>query len=76
MEINTWSESADGVVPERSRGRATVVIIDTGTTARVIVLEPEERLRVGSRFSHQGLMWRIIGRRPHGRAMVAEPVEV
>jgi hypothetical protein len=52
------------------------VIVDTGTAARVIVIEQDERLQVGSRFSHRGLMWQITGRRPHGRALVAEPVEV
>lgn len=76
MEIKTWSESTDVVVPERSRDRATVVIIDAGTTAQVIVVEQEEGLQLGSRFSHQGLVWQITGRRPHGRALVAEPVEV
>jgi hypothetical protein len=76
VEIKTWSESADEVVPERFRSRASVIIIDSGTTAQVIVVEQEEGLQVGSRFSHQGLVWQITGHRPHGRALVAEPVEV
>lgn len=76
MEIKTLSASNDSAAPERCRSRANVVIVDTGTAARVIVIEQDERLQVGSRFSHQGLMWQITGRRPHGRAFVAEPVEV
>ncbi len=52
---------------------STVVIADRGSTAEVLLVHGDRELTVGSCFSHLGVEWRIIGRRPHGRALVAVP---
>ena len=41
MELKTRSGPLDVAPPDEARRRATVVIADTGTAARVIVVESE-----------------------------------
>jgi hypothetical protein len=73
MELKTRSRLPDAVPPSEARRRATVVIADTGTVARVIVIETDMPLSLGSCFCHGGTQWRIVGRRPDSRVLVAEP---
>jgi hypothetical protein len=72
MELKTRSRLPDAAPPSEARRRATVVIADTGTVARVIVIETELPLSLGSCFSHGGTQWRIVDRRPDSRVLVAE----
>jgi hypothetical protein len=74
MELNTVPHRQSVGEQECSDHRATVVIADSGATAAVLVIESRQRLAVGSRFRHRGEEWRIVGRRPHSRALVAKPV--
>jgi hypothetical protein len=55
--------------------RGVVVIADAGDTAAVIVIRTDELLEIGSRFQHDGATWRITGRRPHSRALIASPLD-
>jgi hypothetical protein len=75
MELKT-AQRPHPLVPATSpRGRATIVIADSGDSAAVIALQLERPLSVGSRFSHHNVEWVITGCRPFSRALVAEPVE-
>ena len=75
MELRTFSPHVSESGQEGSNIRATVVIADAGANATVVVVESHQPLSVGSRFSYQGVEWRITCRRPHSRAFVAEPIE-
>jgi hypothetical protein len=55
--------------------RETIVIADSGDAAAVIVVHTDQILEAGSRFQHDGVAWRITGRRPHSRALIAIPVD-
>lgn len=68
MELKTWSQPRD----ETTR-RATVVIADAGNAAEVIVVETDHPLSAGACFTHRGTNWRVVGRRPDSRVVVAQP---
>ena len=75
MELKTCPQPRDAVPAGGARRRATVVIADAGTVARVIVVETDLPLSLGSRFRHCGTQWRVVGRRPDSRVLVAQPEE-
>jgi hypothetical protein len=53
-----------------------VVIADAGNAAKVIVVETDLPLSLGSRFRHCGTRWTVVGRRPDSRVLVAQPEEI
>jgi hypothetical protein len=53
--------------------RPTVVIVDSGADAEVLVFPPGERVGKGTRFHYRGTTWVITGRRRDSRVLVAEP---
>jgi hypothetical protein len=65
-------QGGPGSMPTRTVCSA-LVIADRGSAAEVLLVQSDHELTVGSCFSHLGVEWRIIGRRPHGRALVAVP---
>lgn len=54
----------------RSSAANVPVILDRGGVAALVLL-PGSVVRVGHRFSHGGVCFEIVGRRPHGKAWVA-----
>jgi hypothetical protein len=52
-----------------------VVILDSGETARVEVLELPQSATVGYAFCHSGRSWHVTGRRTADRVLIAAPVE-
>ena len=76
MELKTCPRSRDAAPPSGARRRATVVIADAGNAAKVIVVETDLPLSLGSRFRHCGTHWRVVGRRPDSRVLVAQPDEI
>jgi hypothetical protein len=53
--------------------RPTVVIVDSGAEAEVLVFPPDDAVAEGTRFSYRGTTWVVIGRRRDSRVLVAEP---
>lgn len=54
-------------------GRVTVVIVDSGTTAEVLVFSPDEPIARGGEFNYRGTTWVITGARRDSGILVAEP---
>ena len=50
-----------------------LVIVDSGHHAQLIFVDATCACRVGDRFKYAGTTWQITGRRPHAKALVAEP---
>jgi hypothetical protein len=55
------------------KGRGTVVIADSGSTAEVLVFSSDEPIARGAKFSHRGTTWEITGARRDSGVLVAEP---
>ena len=72
MDFQNAPESRNGSGSAPARAVGSIVIMDSGDAASVVVVERE--LPVGWRFRHRGVEWLITGRRPAGRALVAEPI--
>jgi hypothetical protein len=51
----------------------TVVIVDSGTTAEVLVFSPDEPIARGGEFNYRGTTWVITGARRDSGILVAEP---
>jgi hypothetical protein len=73
MELKTCPRPQEAVPAGGAGGRATVVIADAGTAAKVIVVETALPLSLGARFFHCGIQWRVVGRRRDSRVLVAQP---
>jgi hypothetical protein len=75
FEAQTASRRGTALPPTENRAgnRATVVIADSGDTASVMVVHTDRPLSIGSEFWHEGRMWRVSGRRPLSRALIACP---
>lgn len=54
-------------------GRSRVVIVDSGTTAEVLVFPPGHRLDRGAVFCYRGANWVITELRRDSGILVAEP---
>ena len=76
MELKTCPHQRDAAPPSGARRQATVVIADAGYAAKVIVVETDFPLSLGSRFRHCGTRWTVVGRRPDSRVLVAQPEEI
>ncbi len=50
------------------------VILDGGTSVRVVAVDVGRPLRVGTRFELGGRMWEIVRIKDHVRGWVARPV--
>jgi hypothetical protein len=72
MYLQNTPESRQGSRSASARAVGSIVIMDSGDAASVVVVERE--LPVGWRFRHGGIEWLITGRRPSGPALVAEPI--
>lgn len=63
--------------PERNNGggelRPRVVVLDSGETATVAVLELPASATVGYVFCHCGRSWCVTGRRTADRVLIATP---
>jgi hypothetical protein len=59
--------------PAERRGRATVVIADSGADAEVLVFPPEEPVTKGAEFHYRGTTWVVTGSRRDSGVLVAEP---
>lgn len=55
------------------QGRETVVIVDAGATAEVLLFSPDEQIAEGGTFRHRGTTWVITGARRDSGILVAEP---
>lgn len=66
--------ASDGTDSGTAReGRVTVVIVDYGATAEVLVFSPEEEIAEGGEFHYRGTTWIITGTRRDSGILVAEP---
>ena len=54
-------------------GAGGAVILDSGTTVEVAVIDCGRPLRVGMRFEHGGRLWEITRAKDHERGWVARP---
>ena len=55
------------------RGRATVVIADSGAEAELLVFPAEEQVDKGAEFHYRGTVWVITGSRRDSGVLFAEP---
>jgi len=75
MTLKALTNDSQPTILPRYSNRGTVVITDSGDTAAVILVQTDELLEIGSRIQHDGVAWRITGRRPHSRALIATPID-
>ena len=59
--------------PAAREGRVTVVIVDSGASAEILVFPPGESVQRGAEFRYGGTKWIITGTRRDSGILVAEP---
>ncbi len=75
MKSNSVFAAVTAGANTRRERRPTVVIADRGNEAWLVVLDASPAPRLGSRFSHRGLVWEIVAQREASKTFVAAPVE-
>jgi len=71
---STRTATAPPSAPSAPTARPTLVIVDDGRRAELVVVPPPRRPAPGDRLRHRGVLWTITGRRACGRVLVAQPL--